>query len=126
MFSITDIQKESIKDYIRTKFRCITMEEREVYELTALVIDDVITDIEETSDWQNIEDDEIVFGTSESDIKDVDIVNESSQFFLVTVFGEYAFVFGMAHTYRKQRHEVVRCFVGRTPDDFSAFGKQIP
>lgn len=66
MFSITDIQKESIKDYIRTKFRCITMEEREVYELTALVIDDVITDIEETADWENIEDDEIV-------LDDVDI-----------------------------------------------------
>lgn len=60
MFDITEKQTDLVKGYVKTRFRFITLDERLINELSELVNDDVISDIEETADWSDLADDEWV------------------------------------------------------------------
>lgn len=60
MFDITEKQTDLVKGYVKTRFRFITLDERLINELSELVNDDVISDIEETADWSGLADDEWV------------------------------------------------------------------
>ena len=59
---LTEMQIDGVRDEVSNMLKGIFYDNRDREEVIDLIIDDVITDIEETADWSEYEDDECNVG----------------------------------------------------------------
>lgn len=59
---LTKDQKALVHEEVCLMLKDMTLSDSKAFDLCQIIIDDVITDIEETADWGNLENDEVCLG----------------------------------------------------------------